>query len=227
MLTLDFMAVLSQWPLLLHGLAWTVGLTVVSAVLGVAVGVACAWARTDSGALLRTRGGRVLRSVVGMYVELIRNTPFIVQLFSIFFGLPSLGVKFSPEFASVLAMVVNLGAYAAEIVRAGVANTPRGQIEAARSLALTDAQVFLRVVLPPALQRVWPALVGQIIIVMLGSAVCGQISTQELSYYANLIQSRNFRAFESFIVATLLYLGLAMALRRLLGWAGPRFIFGR
>jgi len=83
------------------------------------------------------------------------------------------------------------------------------------------------VVLPPSLKRVWPALVSQIIIVMLGSAVCGQISTPELSYAANLIQSRNFRAFESFIIATLIYLALAMALRRLLNWAGPRFIFGR
>ena len=219
MLTLDFGAVLSQWPLLLHGLAWTVGLTGVAAVLGVALGVACAWSRSN--------GPRWLRALVGVYVELIRNTPFIVQLFFIFFGLPSLGVKLTPEIASVLAMVVNLGAYAAEIVRAGVDTTPRGQIEAARSLALTETQVFVRVVLPPALSRVWPALVGQIIIVMLGSAVCGQIATQELSYYANLIQSRNFRAFEAFIVATLLYLALAVALRRLLGWLGPRFIFGR
>ena len=88
-------------------------------------------------------------------------------------------------------------------------------------------QVFTRVVLPPALKRVWPALVSQIIIVMLGSAVCGQISTPELSYAANLIQSNNFRAFEAFIVATLVYLALSMALRRLLNWAGPRFIFGK
>ena len=147
------------------------------------------------------------------------SLPFIV-------GLPSLGLKLSPEAASVLAMVINLGAYAAEIVRAGIAATPRGQVEAAQSLALTNAQVFTRVVLPPALQRVWPALVSQIIIVMLGSAVCGQISTAELSYAANLIQSRNFRAFESFIVGTLIYLALAIALRRALHWLGPRFIFG-
>ena len=92
---------------------------------------------------------------------------------------------------------------------------------------MSDIQVFTRVVLPPALKRVWPALVSQIIIVMLGSAVCGQISTPELSYAANLIQSRNFRAFEAFIIGTLIYLALSMALRRALNWAGPRFIFGR
>jgi polar amino acid transport system permease protein len=79
-------------------------------------------------------------------------------------------------------------------------------------------------VLPPALWRVWPALTGQLVIVMLGSAVCGQISTEELSYAANLIQSRNFRAFEAFIVATALYLGLAMALRWGLSALGRRWL---
>lgn len=217
--TLDFMAVLGQWPLLLKGVAWTLALTAISAVVGVVVGVLCAWARSQGPVWLRT--------VAGAYVELVRNTPFIVQLFFIFFGLPAAGVRLSPEAASVIAMVVNLGAYATEIIRAGIEATPRGQIEAALSLALTRAQVFVRVVLPPALKKVWPALVSQIIIVMLGSAVCGQIATEELSYAANLIQSRNFRAFESFIVATLLYLLLAIAVRRLLNWVGPRFLFGR
>ena len=219
MITLDFGAVLAQWPLLLKGVAWTLGLTAISAVIGVVVGVVCAWARVH--------GGAVLRALAGTYVELIRNTPFIVQLFFVFFGLPAAGLKLTPELASVIAMVMNLGAYAAEIVRAGIVATPRGQIEAAMSLALSRAQTFVRVVLPPALKRVWPALVSQIVIVMLGSAVCGQIATEELSYAANLIQSRNFRAFEAFIVATLLYLLLAVALRRLLNWVGPWFLFGR
>ena len=219
MIAFDFAAVLADWPLLARGVGATLALTAVSASVGVALGVGCAWAWLH--------GTPWLKAVVGAYVELIRNTPFIVQLFFLFFGLPGIGVRLTPEWASVLAMVVNLGAYAAEIVRAGIKTTPRGQIEAARSLALTELQVFTRVVLPPALKRVWPALVSQIVIVMLGSAVCGQISTPELSYAANLIQSRNFRAFESFIVATAVYLALAIALRRLLNWAGPRFVFGR
>lgn len=219
MIVLDFGAVLAEWPQLLRGAAFTLGLTAISAALGVALGVACGWARAW--------GPKPLAWVVAGYVELIRNTPFIVQLFFVFFGLPSLGVKLTPELASVIAMVVNLGAYAAEIVRAGIEGTPRGQIEAARSLALNEAQVFLRVVLPPALARVWPALTSQIVIVMLGSAVCGQIAAQELSYAANLIQSRNFRAFEAFIVATGMYLLLAVAVRQSLNWAGPAFLFGR
>jgi polar amino acid transport system permease protein len=198
---------------------WTLALTTISATIGVAVGVACAWVRVN--------GAGWLKWLVGIYVELIRNTPFIVQLFFIYFGLPAAGVKLSAETASVIAMVVNLGAYATEIIRAGIEATPKGQIEAAMSLAMNRMQTFTRVVLPPALKKVWPALVSQIIIVMLGSAVCGQISTEELSYAANLIQSRNFRAFEAFIVATLIYLTLSVLVRKLLNWLGPRFLWGR
>jgi polar amino acid transport system permease protein len=216
---LQFGELLPYWDVLAKGVAFTVILTIVSTIAGVAVGTA--------GASARTWGPKWLDAVVGAYVELIRNTPFIVQLFFIFFGLPSLGVKLTPEIASVIAMVVNLGAYAAEIARAGIEGTPRGQIEAARSLAMSEAQVFLRVVLPPALGRVWPAMTSQIVIVMLGSAVCGQIAAQELSYFANLIQSRNFRAFESFIVATAIYLALSVLLRQTLNWLGPKWIFGR
>ncbi len=219
MIDLDFGAVLVDWPMLAKGAGVTMLLTAFSAPLGVALGIGCAWLRSD--------GPRWARKAVGGYVEAIRNTPFIVQLFFLFFGLPSLGVRLSPEAASVLAMVVNLGAYSAEIVRAGVAATPRGQIEAGLSLALSRAQVFTRVVLPPALKRVWPALVSQVVIVMLGSAVCGQIATPELQATTNLIQSRNFRSFEAYLIATPIYLALAMALRHLLNWAGPRFVFGR
>ena len=221
-ITFDFLAVLREWPLLLKGVAWTLGLTLIATVIGVGVGITCAWVRSQSG-----RAPGWLKWLVGSYVELIRNTPFIVQLFFIFFGLPAMGVKLSPEVASIIAMVMNLGAYSTEIFRAGIDATPKGQFEAAASLAMDRMQTFTRVVLPPALKKVWPSLVSQIIIVMLGSAVCGQISTQELSYAANLIQSRNFRAFEAFITATLIYLALSVGVRRLLNWLGPRFLFGR
>ena len=216
---LDFAAVLVDWPLLMRGAALTLALTAVATLLGLALGIACARARTH--------GPAIARALAAAYVELIRNTPFIVQLFFIFFGLPSLGLRLSSETASVIAMTLNLGAYAAEIVRAGIEATPRGQLEAARSLAMTERQVFLRVVLPPSLGRVWPAMVSQIVIVMLGSAVCGQIAAQELSYYANLIMSRNFRSFEANFVAAALYLAMAVLLRQALSWIGPCWLFGR
>ena len=222
---LDFAAVLAEWPLLLTGVAWTVALTLASVLVGTLLAIGCAWVRGRGfGAQLAPAW---LKALVAAYVELIRNTPFIVQLFFIYFGLPAAGFKISAEAASFIAMVVNLGAYATEIIRAGLEATPRGQIEAAQSLALSRRQIFVRVVLPPALKKVWPSLVSQVIIVMLGSSVCGQISTQELSYAADLIQSRNFRSFEAFIVIGAIYLLLSVLTRHVLNWAGAKFLFGR
>ena len=169
----DFLAVLREWPLLLRGVVWTIGLTAIATVIGMVVGVACAWARAS--------GPGWLRWVVGSYVELIRNTPFIVQLFFIFFGLPAAGVKLSPELASVIAMVMNLGAYATEIIRAGIESIPKGQIEAAMALNLKRWEIFRFVILKPALKAVYPALTSQFILLMLSSAVVSVISADDLT----------------------------------------------
>lgn len=150
-----------------------------------------------------------------------------MQLFFVFFGLPSLGLHIDEVEAAVLAMAVNLGAYAVEILRAGIDSVAVGQVQAARALGLRGRQVFGHVVLPQALANVFPALVGQVLIVMLGSAVVSQISVQDLTYAANYIQSRNFRAFEIYIVATAIYLVLSIALRWLLNRLGARLFAGR
>ena len=214
----DFAAVLQHSDLLLQGAAFTLGLTAIGTLLGVGLGIV--------GAILRAWRIRPFDRIFGIYVELIRNTPFIVQLFFIFFGLPSLGVRLSEWEAAVLAMVINLGAYSTEIIRAGIQAIPHGQLEAASALAMSRFETFRHVVLRPALGKVWPALSSQIIIVMLGSAVCSQISTEELSFAANFIQSRNFRAFETYLLTTALYLVMAIGIRQLLAWFGRRFIMG-
>lgn len=211
--------------MLLTGVGWTLALTAVAVLAGIALGTAFAWVRARGfGA---SHSPRWLQTVVGGYVELIRNTPFIVQLFFIFFGLPAAGFKLTAETASFLAMVINLAAYATEIIRAGLEATPKGQMEAAVSLALNRIQTFFYVVLPPAMQKIWPSLTSQVVIVMLGSSVCGQISTRELSYAADLIQSNNFRSFEAFMVVGAVYLLLSFVVRHLLNWLGTTLIFGR
>ncbi len=208
----DFSSLWDYAPVLAHGVATTVGLTVAGTVLGVGIGIA--------GAAARNSANRPLRVAVGAYVELIRNTPFLVQLFFIFFGLPSLGVRMPEWAAAILAMVINLGAYSTEIIRAGIDATPKGQIEAGASLGMTGPEIFRYIVIGPALGKIWPALTSQIVIVMLGSSVCSQIATEELSFAANFIQSRNFRPFEVYFVATALYLALAVAARWLLARLG-------
>ena len=214
----DFRPVLAAWPDFLVGAGWTVGLTAVSAAAGLVAGIA--------GAAARRHGPRPLAAAVIAYVELVRNTPFVVQLYFLFFGLPAMGLRLPAAAASLLAMILNLAAYATEIVRSGLDAAPSGQSEAALSLGLTEAQVFLRVLVPPALGRVWPALTSQIAIVMLGSAVCGQISVPELTYAANLVQSRTFRGFEAFIVVAAIYLASTFALRRALAPLGRKLAGG-
>ena len=215
----DFAAVLAQGDLLLKGALFTLELTLISTVAGVALGIV--------GAVVRAWSLRPFNWLFAVYVELIRNTPFIVQLFFIFFGLPALGLRMSEWEAAVLAMVINLGAYSTEIIRAGIQAIPRGQLEAAAALAMSRFESFRHVILRPALAKVWPALSSQIVIVMLGSAVCSQIATEELSFAANFIQSRNFRAFETYLLTTLVYLLMAIGVRQLLNLLGRRFILRR
>lgn len=215
----DFAAVFDYSGLLAEGAAFTLGLTAAGSVLGGLIGVA--------GGVVRAWRIAPLHWLFKGYVEVIRNTPFLVQLMFVFFGLPSLGVQINEWQASLLTTVVNLGAYITEIVRAGVQETPRGQMEAASALGMGRWALFRHVVLRPALQRVWPALSSQIVIVMLGTSVVSQIAAQDLTFAANFIQSRNFRAFETYVVVTLLYCALALLLRWLLGQAGARWVSGR
>jgi len=213
---LEFSALLPYWQDLAWGLWFTVLLTVVSTVVGIAVGTL--------GASAGTFGPVWLGAIVRGYVEIIRNTPFIVQLFFIFFGLPALGLKLDETTAAFLAMVINLGAYSTEIIRAGIEAIPKGHIEAGVSLAMTRLEVLRHIVLRQAFAKIYPALSSQIIIVMLGSAVVSQISAPDLTYAANFIQSRNFRAFEVYLVVALIYLVLAIVLRYVLRVIGDRFV---
>jgi polar amino acid transport system permease protein len=210
----DFGEVFRYSGLLLKGAWLTIRLTAAATILGLLLGIAGAAARTSPIAALRW--------LVGAYVELVRNTPFIVQLFFLFFGLSSLGWKISATSAALLAMVCNLGAYSTEIVRAGIQAIHKGQIEAGLSLAMTRWQIFRHVVIGPALEKIYPALTSQFVIIMLGSSVVSQISAEELTFAGNFIQSRNFRSFEVYFVITAIYLALAVAFRQLFAWIGRR-----
>ena len=201
---------------LASGAATTILLIGVAGLGGIVLSIA--------GASAKRSGVPVLQKFIAGYVELVRNTPFLVQLFFIYFGLPSLGVRFDPIAAAMLAMTLNMAAYGTEIVAAGIDAVPRGQSEAARALGIRGYIVFTRIVLPQAMRVIYPALTGQIVIMMLESAVVSQISVRELTYEADMLQARTFRAFETYLVVTIIYFALSVGLRRLLVVGGRRFI---
>ena len=201
----QFRDVFAAWEFLLDGLVLTLELSLVTMVVGLVIGVA--------GAAARVYGPGWLRKPVAVYVEAIRNTPLIVQLFLIFFGLPSAGLKFDANTAAFIALSINLGAYSIEIIRAGLEAIPRSQIEAGQSLGLSGVQVFRYVIIFPALKLMYPALASQFVLLMLATSVVSQISAQDLFHMASIIQSRTFRDFEVYIVVAALYLALALAFR--------------
>jgi polar amino acid transport system permease protein len=205
----QFGGVFASFPALLRGALLTIELSAGAMVLGLALAVAGAFAKTSQ--------SRPLRWVVAVYVEAIRNTPFLVQLFLIYFALPTLGVRLDANMAALLAMVVNVGAYATEIVRAGIEAVPHGQVEAGRSLGLTHLQIFRFIILFPAVKTVYPALAAQFILLMLGSSVVAAISAEDLTGIANSLQSRSFRSFETYFVVTLMYLAMTLGFRGMFG----------
>ena len=214
----QFGVVFAHIDQLLVGAWYTIELSATAMVLGLLVGIA--------GAAARTSGVAWLGTLARIYVEVIRNTPFLVQLFLIFFGLPSLGLKLTAGQAALIGMVINLGAYSTEIVRAGIEATQKGQIEAGLALGLSPIQTFRYVVLFPALKAVYPALASQFTLLMLASSVVSQISAEELTFVANFQQSRNYRSFEIYIVVMFLYLGLAVLFRAAL-YGIYRVVFAR
>jgi polar amino acid transport system permease protein len=198
-----------NWQLLVQGMILTIQITAVATVFGLIIGTIM------SG--LQLMKNPIINNIIQMYIEIIRNTPFLVQLFFVYFGLPTLGIKLEAYQAALIALTINIGAYATEIVRAGIESISKGQIEAGRSLGLSGVQIFQYVILKPALMTVYPALTSQFILIMLNTAVISIISVQELSYQAKYLQSRTFRNFEIYFFVTLLYLIMAY---------GFRFAFG-
>jgi len=198
----DFTDVFAAWPELLQGLAATLVLSTLGMIIGMVVSIV--------GALGKTSGPAWLRRIINEYIELIRNTPLLIQIFVIYFGLPVLGFRLSSNAAALLALVVNVGAYGIEIIRAGIESIQKGQIEAGRSLGLRPLQIFRFIILKPAIQAIYPSLTSLFIMLLLNTSVCSVIAATELTAVASNIQSRNFRSFEIYFVVTLMYLGLSI-----------------
>lgn len=214
----DFASLLPYWRDFAQGVWLTLQLSIWSTLFGFVGGTLCAIARAD--------GAPWLQRIVGGYVEVIRNTPLLVQIFLIYFGIAVLGIHLSANLAAVIALVVNITAYTCEIMRAGIESVHKAQIEAADCLGLSRRQTYWHVILRPAVERVYPALTSQYVLLMLASSITSQISAEELTAVTGRIQSDTFRSFETYIVTALLYLLLSFVVRGAF-WAFGMLIFPR
>lgn len=191
--------------MIMQGLVMTMVLSVKSIVAGSVLALVVV--------RLRTQGPAVIRFLAQSYVELLRNTPLLVQLLIVFFGLPSIGIRLSAPDAAFIALTVNLSGYVAEILRAGIESVHRSQIEAGLALGMRDRQVFRHVVFMPALKAIYPALSSQFILLMLMTSIVSTIGVDELFHQAVFVESRTFQSFEVYTGITLAYLVLTIALR--------------
>lgn len=199
--------VASSVPLLARGVVATLELAAASVAIGLAIGVL--------GAAARVSCVGALRRITAAYVEVIRNTPMLVQLYFIFYGLPRLGVRFDSDLTALIALSLYCGAYVVEIVRAGIEAVDRGQIEAARALGLGEGSVFGRVVLPQALRTGLPAIGGQVIVMLKLSSLASVIGAVELTYLVVDVVAQTYRSFELYAMAGLVYLALTLGVAAL------------
>jgi polar amino acid transport system permease protein len=214
MYKLDFTVVVERFPELLIGAMATIALSSTGIIIALIIGV--------GGALLRNSKKAYLHFIVSSFVELIRNTPFLVQIFFLFFALPFIGVKMSPNMTAVIALGINGGAYAIEIIRGGIDSVSRGQREAALAIGLSRLDVFRYVILKPALRAIYPSLTSQFVLLLLTSSVCASIAAFELTSLAQKIESDTFRSFEVYFTITVIYLALSWLLMSVFGLIGRR-----
>jgi polar amino acid transport system permease protein len=202
---LDFSGTFARGDLFVEGIILTVVLSATALILGTMVGIL--------GAVMRLSGSRVLSAISAAYVEIIRNTPFLVQIYIVYFGLPSVGLRISEITAAVLSLTLYAGAYITEIVRAGIETIGKGQREAARTLGMSPYLTFRYVVLPPAIAAIFPALTSQFILILLASSVVSVISVPELTGVTNDVQGLTFRSLEAYLLVAVLYLVLTAAFK--------------
>lgn len=204
MITYQWTTVLGYWPEFLHAAWLTVAVTILAFTLALALALAAAVARNSSHVLFRLPAS--------IYVEIIRNTPVLLQIFVAFFALPSLGIRLSAFAAGVIALGINVGAYLAEGFRAGINEVPTGQLEAARILNLSRFDTFWRVVFPQAMRKVYPTVVNHAILTLLGTSLLSALAVPELTGQALVINARTLLFVQVFSVLLAFYLALSIAI---------------
>ena len=196
-MTINFGAVLPYLPVMLKGLWISIEVTVLSFFIGSAAGILVYLGRRSRLAPLRW--------LAHAFVEVFRNTPLLVQLYLIYFGLPQVGINLDPFWSTLAGMTLNNAAYTSEIFRAGIESVPAGLVEAAGALGLRTMQTFRYVVLKPAVRNVLPALTNQFIVLFLFSSVGSVISLNELTSALADLNQRTLRTLEIFTIGGLLY----------------------
>lgn len=202
----DFSAPLKYLPELLAGTLATVWISALIYVLMLVVSTAI-------GVLRFSVRSRILGFILSAYIEIFRNIPALVVLFLFYFGLPQFGVNLGSYGTGIIVSVIVLSAYTAETIRGSLQSIPKGQWEAAASLGLSTSQAMIRIALPQAFKKIWPALTNMLMITIFSTSLLSVIDVRELTHASGLISSRTFRTLEVYVFALAIYYGISTLFR--------------
>ena len=212
----DFDLVLRSFPLLLMGAGVTIQISALSVSFGLLIGMFVGIARLSK--------VWPIKLLAGIYVDFIRGTPLLVQIFIIYFALPMIvGARIDPFIAAITACSINSGAYVAEIFRAGIQSIDKGQMEAGRSLGMTWAQTMRYIILPQAFKRIIPPLGNEFIAMLKDSSLVSVIGFEELTRRGQLIIARTYGSFEIWLTVAFIYLIMTLTISRLVDYLERRY----
>ena len=213
---LDWLTSFKFIPDMLQGAALSMGITLVVFVLSILLG-------TMVGFVRYSKKNKLVYGIATIYVEIIRNTPLLVQIFFLYFGLPQLGIYLPALVAGVLGLSLNNAAYVAEIVRSGINSIPIGQWEASSCIGLGRSEIFINIIFPQALRNIFPALINQFIMILFGTSLLSALDIRDLTQVVSIINSQNFRTVELFVIAIAIYYILSLISSKVLRYINDRF----
>ncbi len=213
-----FDIIANAFPLLLEGAIFTIEITVISVALGIVIGLFVGIGRISK--------IKIIKWFTAIYVDFIRGTPLLVQIFLIYFALPVItGIKMNPFIAAVAACSINSGAYVAEIFRAGIQSIDDGQMEAGRSLGLSWIQTMRYIIVPQAFKRVIPPLGNEFIALLKDSSLVSVIGFEELTRRGQLVIARTYASLEVWLCVAIIYLVMTLSISRFVAYLERRYQF--
>lgn len=207
--TLDFSFLSKYYKFFLEGTQYTVLIAFFTVILGTVLGLFLS--------LMKLSKNKILKALASIYIEFVRGTPILVQLYIVYYGMPAMGIDLPDMLAGVVTLSINSGAYVAEIIRAGINAVDKGQMEAGRSLGMTSAMTMRLIIIPQAFKNILPALGNEFITIIKESSIVSVIGIGELMYKADTVRGNTALPFEPLIVAAVVYFLLTFSLSKLLG----------
>ncbi|WFD11635.1 amino acid ABC transporter permease [Tepidibacter hydrothermalis] len=203
---MDFSFFSKYYMFFLIGTKNTVLLSICSVFIGVILGLFIS--------LMKLSKSKVLNIISSVYIEILRGTPILVQLFIVYYGLPTLGIELPTFAAGIMALSINSSAYVAEIVRAGIQAVDKGQMEAARSLGMSSNMAMRYIIIPQGLKNILPALGNEFIVLIKESSIVMMVGIPDVMYNTNIVRGNTFQPFEPLIVAAIIYFILTFTLSK-------------